>query len=431
MAILVEGDFTVTGVLNGKVIEGSISDKAIVAYQRGASSYNFYVRIVTSISAQTVGSALLYGTTGGAGGHSRYDIARFNATYALATWSNANGGVLLQYDLWDISGSTVIEVVDDSDFNLGAATQAYHAICVESETVGYAVYYSASSASARLSKFTRSGASFSSVTSNDITANNSLFGIDALEVSKVIIIYYNGSNYPTVSAIDTSSGVSQGSAVVLESAVYTTALDIVALSPSTAVAMFEDGSGQIKVCAMTVSGTTVTAGTPLQVVASGGATRQAPGVLVKVNGATCKLCLDDGSNDVIKTFSVSSTTISEDSTTTVDGNGNLAVFSDGSTQLVYVNDSDNDLYLQSIANFATFYQGAGPGEGVLSEKFTLPFSGVAPNAMTLNGTLGTVVLGANAPSGQMIVYADSPYAAGTVTDTGFPTGAAITALKWI
>ncbi|MCP4409171.1 MAG: hypothetical protein GY807_15720 [Gammaproteobacteria bacterium] len=80
---------------------------------------------------------------------------------------------------------------------------------------------------------------------------------------------------------------------------------------------------------------------------------------------------------------------------------------------------------------ARFYQGTGPGEGVLVEKFTTPFTGVEPGGMTLSGSLGTVVLGANAPAGQMMVFANYPYSTGTATDTSIPTGTAITSVKWI
>ena len=76
---------------------------------------------------------------------------------------------------------------------------------------------------------------------------------------------------------------------------------------------------------------------------------------------------------------------------------------------------------------ARFYHGAG----TLTEKFTLPFTGVAPHAMTLDAALGTVVIGGDAPSGVPIIYSQSPYPTGTATFTAFPTGTAITGLDWI
>lgn len=80
---------------------------------------------------------------------------------------------------------------------------------------------------------------------------------------------------------------------------------------------------------------------------------------------------------------------------------------------------------------ARFYFGSGISEGSLVEQFTLPFAGVAPKAMTLKQSLGTVVMGSNAPAGVMAVYSDYPYPTGTATDTQLPTGAAITAMRWI
>lgn len=76
---------------------------------------------------------------------------------------------------------------------------------------------------------------------------------------------------------------------------------------------------------------------------------------------------------------------------------------------------------------ARFYQGAG----VLTERFTLPFTNVQPGGMTLNKTLGTVVIASSVPAGVVAVYSDHPYPTGTATDNGLPTGTAITSIKWI
>ncbi len=76
---------------------------------------------------------------------------------------------------------------------------------------------------------------------------------------------------------------------------------------------------------------------------------------------------------------------------------------------------------------ARFYQGAGS----LSEKFTLPFTGVAPKGFTLDVPLGTVVIGADGNNDDPIVFSESPYVTGTVSDTNFPTTTAINVLDWI
>lgn len=67
----------------------------------------------------------------------------------------------------------------------------------------------------------------------------------------------------------------------------------------------------------------------------------------------------------------------------------------------------------------------------LAEKFTLPFPGVQPGGMTLDRTLGTVVIGSDAPSNEPVVYSTYPYTTGSATYDSFPTGAAIYSLKWI
>lgn len=80
-----------------------------------------------------------------------------------------------------------------------------------------------------------------------------------------------------------------------------------------------------------------------------------------------------------------------------------------------------------IVGSAKFYQGAG----ALTEKFTLPFSGVEPGAMTLDAPLGTVVIGANTPAGQMVNFGASPYNAFSNFTDGIPTGTSATSVKWI
>ena len=63
------------------------------------------------------------------------------------------------------------------------------------------------------------------------------------------------------------------------------------------------------------------------------------------------------------------------------------------------------------------------------------FGGVAPQAMTLDGSLGTVVIGskvgAGSPTGSAVIYSDYPYSGWIGTADGFPTGTAISALKWV
>ena len=76
---------------------------------------------------------------------------------------------------------------------------------------------------------------------------------------------------------------------------------------------------------------------------------------------------------------------------------------------------------------ARFYQGAG----TLAEKFTLPFTGVNPGNMTLNKSLGTVVIGSDAAASSMVVYSDWPYPTGTASGAGIPTGTTITSTKWV
>jgi hypothetical protein len=65
------------------------------------------------------------------------------------------------------------------------------------------------------------------------------------------------------------------------------------------------------------------------------------------------------------------------------------------------------------------------------EKFTLPFASVNPGAMTLDQSLGTVVIGAKAGGSDAIVYSAHPYPTGTSFSEGHPTGTSVTSLKWV
>jgi len=69
--------------------------------------------------------------------------------------------------------------------------------------------------------------------------------------------------------------------------------------------------------------------------------------------------------------------------------------------------------------------------GSLQSKFTLPFKRVNPKAMTLDKALGTVVIGSKVSSADPIIYSQYPYVTHTATHDGFPTGTAISALRWI
>jgi len=78
---------------------------------------------------------------------------------------------------------------------------------------------------------------------------------------------------------------------------------------------------------------------------------------------------------------------------------------------------------------ARFY--FAPAGQSLTEKFTLPFPDVQPGGMTLDRTLGTVVIGSAEPSSEPVVYSTYPYVTGSATYDSFPTGTAIYSLKWI
>ena len=51
--------------------------------------------------------------------------------------------------------------------------------------------------------------------------------------------------------------------------------------------------------------------------------------------------------------------------------------------------------------------------------------------MTLDKSLGTVVLGGDSPADSIVVYSQYPYPTGTATDNGLPTGSSVSSVKWV
>lgn len=145
-------------------------------------------------------------------------------------------------------------------------------------------------------------------------------------------------------------------------------------------------------------------------------------------------------NWTFESLSVSGTTVEKvnDNTSVALGSNALQVhilgFLDDAGAIVYRDDSISAVRYRPMdglpvlsAGLAKFYHGLGS----LAEKFTLPFAGVQPGAMTLDKSLGTVVMGQNAASAVPIVYSAHPYATGTAAATGMPTGTSISSLKWV
>lgn len=141
-------------------------------------------------------------------------------------------------------------------------------------------------------------------------------------------------------------------------------------------------------------------------------------------------------DDAAYAYVSSSKTWNNDGTPSAADNIKLLADLGGTIYALVQNGDDAEIYsggaLTPIpAVYAKFYFGKGPGEGVLEEKFTMPFPRIRPGAMTLKEALGTIVIGTAEPAAEAVIYSNYPYVTGTAMSSGHPTGTSISSLKWI
>ncbi len=335
-----------------KVIQGADETKAVVAYKRVSASYPLYVKIV-SIPSGVASASLSFGGLSTDGG--QFSIDRMDADYAVVIWNSKTGASAAVFvDLWDISGSEVTEATDDLMIENWSGGGANTAICAASSTVAFGIFYNGAVASGRLVELGRSGATLTETSTDDITLANTILDIGALTATKVIAVYLDGSNYPTATAIETSGGTSQGAAATLESTAFTGSLSVIALSGTLAVAMYS-GSGVIHLTAMTISGTTITVGTPLVISAASSVVEMGMGF---ISATSLAVNFYDDTSNLVNVYSVSGTTLSLVSSRIVSDVGDLVILDSGEIALSYID--SNDVRLESIAGIA-FNQSGIPG----------------------------------------------------------------------
>lgn len=158
----------------------------------------------------------------------------------------------------------------------------------------------------------------------------------------------------------------------------------------------------------------------------------------KIDASQVVIAIDNATSNTgeVQTLSISgSNAVIEDSNTiqfetTDEANNAFLQLQPGETKAVIAYSRDDNTVgydvVITLSGCAKFYNGLG----VLTEKFTLPFPGAEPGAFTLDASLGTVVIGSNAPAGTTVIYSPFPYATGTASDTGLP-GQPLTGLQWI
>lgn len=374
-------------------IDALDSSKAIVAYQdQGVSSHGRAVILSVSGTTITVNAAKTFeaAATGGIG------ISTLSSTKGIVGYTDGGNGGRGTAVVLDVSG-TAIEVRTPAVFQTNAVDNCAIVKMTDSSTI----------------------VTYEDETNSHYFTANLLYSI-------------------------TGTGFSAGPDEILDStrgsfdnigSNYLAGLD-----SNRAIAAYQDTTDfDIYTVAMSISGTSVIRGTPINFSASVGLGGELPGICALSDRRAFVSFSDFGDfgHGQIGSAEIAGTMITDnnDEVSIVTGSTMTALKEISSTDalLAYSDNSDSDRGKAVVAAIsqAIFYHGLGHNEGALEEKFTLPFVGVSPGAMTLDKSLGNVVIGTDEPTGIPVIYSPYPYETGTTTSDGFPTGTSVSSIKWI
>lgn len=319
-------------------------------------------------------------------------------------------------------------------------------VACSNSTVGMVADHKISGAH-RLCRFTITGTTLLVGTPQDHTEANvgTPMSLEMIDTNRLLYFYENNSGVAKFQVINISTGISEGtpstlSGVALKPGGANSGRKMIAKLQADkflAVYINDQATDRLEAVVINTSGDTISSiGTPLQILANNSAA--VPTVWVVSSTKVIIAYTGASGATIVQTLNISGSTITDggDAITLTQNNATImgiAVLID-TKAVVARDDADNGHgYVSMISGvpasgeFAKFYQGLG----VLTERFTLPFEAVQPQAMTLDKSLGTIVMGANAPAAQPVIYSVNPYVTGTSTSQGFPTGTSISALKWI
>lgn len=377
------------------------------------------------------------------------DIATLSASAVAMVYIDAASSDDLTIRKLNISGTTITEQTADVIETSSVGSDNFR-IAAVSSSVGL-VAYTTGPGGHQLCRFTVSGDTITAGTPQAHGTDTSAqpLGLIKLDSSKVVYFYHDGSDYK-LQVIDISGGISEGTPSSIPSQTPYTAANGVSIRPiatissTKGVAAFvhEAATDVLRILAFTTSGTSIdTIGSPVDLDSSGVAVNYRVAV-DQIGSSKIIISRFNNTATVVETATVSGTTITltEDdlslSKTLVNYNS-IPVLTTGKAVAVYGGASPQPW--ASLISGVPEDSGGGSGDpglfyfgqGTLEEKFTLPFSGVHPKAMTLDKALGTVVIGSKVASTDPIIYSQYPYATGTATHDGFPTGTSITVVRWI
>lgn len=322
-------------------------------------------------------------------------------------------------------------------------------VATPNSTVGLMAYRKDTSTH-RLVRFTISGTTLivGSPQTHGSATDAFPLSIEPIDTNRVLYLYYNQADaLGYVQVINLSSGISEGTPQVLTSVkpvqTKNRAKKMIAKLSSTKflVIYFNEVAGdtdRIEARTVNISGDSISSvGSALTVHTGDGDFDPSTWV---ISASKVIIAYRNASNQSrVGTLNISGDTVTDggDTITLTNGSGsyyNIPILADEKAVVAYSSDIANGYASlisgvppPAVSSFAKFYHGLGS----LSEKFTLPFAGVQPGAMTLDKSLGTVVMGQNAASTVPIVYSLYPYVTGVATATGMPTGTSISSLKWV
>jgi hypothetical protein len=345
-----------------------------------------------------------------------------------------------------VSGSTITPQTASAAFE--AVTLSSMRVAAVSATLALAQYNTTAGRYCRLTISGNTVTPGTPVAHSDAASRPAISAV-GMDDDRVLCMYRTVGGSPALrfQVVNISTGITQGTPGDPSITLSSTGADndgpmqLARLTATKAIAVYVPSGGGVDAMIINISGNSIDSfGTPFTI-PSAAASRPA----IWAISSTKALSLQRGTSPnrpFAESLSISGDTISADGDGIgIPGNGagdNFAVAVLANTLAVGVwRVAGNEATGARItgvpespapaAGSARFYQGAG----VLTEKFTLPFSGVEPGAMTLDTALGTVVIGANTPAGQMVNYGANPYNVFTNMTDGLPTGTAITGVKWI
>jgi hypothetical protein len=341
-----------------------------------------------------------------------------------------------------ISGNTITPQTVSSAFE--AVTLSSIRVAAVSATLALAQYNTTAGRYCRLTISGNTVTPGSPVAHSDAASRPAISAV-GMDDDRVLCMYRTVGGSPALrfQVVNIASGIVQGTpgdpSITISAANNAGPMQLAKLTTTKAMAVYQTGSN-IDAIIINTSGNTISSfGAPFTVSGAGGS---GPGIWAI--SSTKVLVLQRGSTPnrpFVESLSISGDTI------TADGDGvgipgdndsagfGIAVLANTLAVGVW-RVGGNEATGARITGVpaaagggssARFYQGAG----TLIERFTLPFTAVEPGAMTLDKSLGTVVLGANTPSGQMVNYGANPYDNFTDMTAGLPTGTSISSVKWI